>query len=62
MLTQRWPKESYLAIRLIALKTVPHPVLTFLGLGVCVGVGLAFGLLPAAHAARLEPSQALRYE
>jgi putative ABC transport system permease protein len=57
---------SLLVIRLITLKTVLHPVLTseavFLGLGVCVGVGLVFGLLPAAHAARLEPSQALRYE
>ena len=34
----------------------------FIGLGFCSAVGIAFGLLPAVRASRLNPIDALRYE
>ena len=36
--------------------------LTLIAVGVSVGIGLTFGLLPARRAARLNPIDALRYE
>jgi len=49
---------------IIDLKTVIHPAVTpgiiYLALGFCMGVGVIFGLIPAARAARKDPVEALR--
>jgi putative ABC transport system permease protein len=57
---------GYLAARAIAsLSPLPaalEPWSVVAGIGVTVGVGLFFGLYPAARAARLDPIEALRRE
>jgi len=52
-------RAANLAMRINA---SPPLDLTLLAVGVSVGIGIAFGLLPARRAALLDPIEALRYE
>jgi putative ABC transport system permease protein len=57
---------AWTACRVAAAYTALRPVITpgavALSLGVCLGVGLLFGIVPAIRAARKNPIDALRYE
>jgi putative ABC transport system permease protein len=44
------------------IQSMPPLDLTLLAVFVSVGIGIAFGLLPARRAARLDPIEALRHE
>ena len=47
---------------LMRIQSLPPLDLTLLAVFVSVGIGIAFGLLPARRAARLDPIEALRHE
>jgi putative ABC transport system permease protein len=51
-----------LATRLLNIEASPPWGLTLIAVGVSVGIGLVFGVLPARRAAKLDPIEALRYE
>jgi putative ABC transport system permease protein len=57
---------AYGGVVVLSSTTVLRPIVTLpalaLALGVCLVVGIAFGTVPAARAARLCPVDALRYE
>jgi putative ABC transport system permease protein len=46
----------------MSIRATPPVNLTLLAVGVSVGIGLVFGLLPARRAAFLDPIEALRHE
>jgi len=48
--------------RLLSIQASPPWGLTLIAVGVSVGIGLIFGVLPARRASRLDPIEALRYE
>ncbi|MCX5761953.1 MAG: ABC transporter permease, partial [Gemmatimonadetes bacterium] len=50
------------ATRLLNIEASPPWGLTLIAVGVSVGIGLVFGVLPARRASRLDPIEALRYE
>lgn len=55
-----------IVVSIIKIKTSLHPIVTpssvFLAIGVCVVIGLIFGIMPAVRAAKKNPIDALRYE
>jgi len=51
-----------LLTRLLGINASPPVALTLIAVGVSVGIGVVFGVLPARRAARLDPIEALRYE
>lgn len=57
---------SLATVIILRAKTSLNPVITFwailLAVGVCFGVGIVFGLVPAIRASRKNPIEALRYE
>lgn len=48
--------------KLLGLNATPSPGAIIIAFGVSVGIGIAFGYLPAKNAAKLNPIDALRYD